>query len=67
MPHFPFQGEIPNPTLNDYQTELTLIEDSARWSWPQGSPMDIMKSRRVIRWRALVRRLQWAKAIGAVS
>lgn len=47
--HFPHQGEIQNPTIDDYRTELSLIE-------AEGLPF---KTWQMDRWQRLIRRLRW--------
>ena len=50
--HFPHQGAIKHPTIDDYRTELALAEDAARRMTGNRNEL--------VRWRRLIRKLQWA-------
>lgn len=55
--HFPHQGEILNPTLQDYEVELMLVEEHAvRLRKERG---DTSGYNKLIAWKRLVRRLRW--------
>jgi hypothetical protein len=56
---FPHQGRILNPTLEDYKTELGLIEEHARYlAKHEHNNRGWDKWRR---WLRLTRRLSWMK------